>query len=312
MRTPKRLRILELLALLIVFALCGGAMSALAQSPQIFGGKVPQAGQSLSGIVWPRARVVFLTDGNKLLVRDACDFGPLRKLSITGVAGQVINVDYRVADGLLYALDDLGRIYTLEDSGAATLVSSLTVPFGGDIRSLADFNPVANALRLIGANDQNYAVVGAGLNVTVPQTTLAYAQGDLNAGRNPNVVGGAYTNNFAGAATTLFYGVDYDLDTLVGIAGLVNGSSATGGGRLQTIARLPFDVDKTADVDIYTDAQGRNSLIGVSGRTLFTIDLGQINQALPLGQLQTLRVRAIPILNENFIDVAVGPRSCDQ
>ena len=205
-------------------------------------------------------------------------------------------------------MDDTGRIYTLDDGGAATLVGMLTVQFGGDVRSLADFNPVANALRLVGANDQNYAVVGANLGVTVPQSTLAYVLGDVNEGRNPNLVGGAYTNNFAGATTTLFYGVDYDLDTLVGIAGLVNGSSATGGGWLQTIARLPFDVDKTADVDIYTDAQGRNTLMGVSGRILFTIDLGQINPALPLGQLQTLRVRTLPILTDDFIDVAVGPQ----
>ena len=48
-----------------------------------------------------------------------------------------------------------------------------------------------------------------------PTAALAYAAGDPNAGANPNVVGSAYTNNFAGATTTTLYGIDSDLDILV-------------------------------------------------------------------------------------------------
>ena len=36
-----------------------------------------------------------------------------------------------------------------------------------------------------------------------------------NATANPNVVGSAYTNNFAGATTTTLYGIDSNLDALV-------------------------------------------------------------------------------------------------
>jgi hypothetical protein len=44
--------------------------------------------------------------------------------------------------------------------------------------------------------------------------TLAYAVGDSNAGANPNIVGAAYTNNFAGAISTTLYGIDSNLDIL--------------------------------------------------------------------------------------------------
>lgn len=275
------------------------------------------------GSILPRADVVFLDAENGLWRQRACSGLCRREIVVKGVAGQLIGIDYRPADGQLYGLDDTGRLYTIDGQGNATLVSALTLPFAGDVRSLMDFNPVVNALRLIGANDQNYAVVNAGggnLNLTVAQTALAYAAGDVNFGRNPNITGGAYTNNVAGAATTIFYGIDYGLDALVTIAPpLVGaGSSNTGGGQLQTIGRLSdfngrrFDPDATADMDIYT-FDGENRLIGVSGGRVFSIDLDQI-QTLPAGQAQWIFVRSIPlgVGGAQFVDVAVGPRKhCD-
>ena len=41
----------------------------------------------------------------------------------------------------------------------AALVSTLSPRFAGGYQSLMDFNPMVNALRLIGSNDQNFAVV---------------------------------------------------------------------------------------------------------------------------------------------------------
>lgn len=295
---------------LIVITICA-LLTRGQDPPPIFGGAVRQAGQSLAGILWPRADVVFLDSENGLWVKPACEVGLRRLATVKNVTGQLIGIDYRPADGLLYGLDDTGAIYTIDAQGAATLVSRLTVPFGGDQRSLMDFNPVVNALRLIGANDQNYAVVGAGLAATVAQTALAYAAGDVNFGVNPNIVGGAYTNNVAGATQTTFYGIDYDLDTFVTIAQLnATGSSNTGGGQLQTIGRLlrggrKFDLQSTADFDIYT-VDGVNKVIGVNGGRIFTIDLDQI-QPLSLGQTQDVHVRVIPFVNDHFIDIAVGP-----
>lgn len=110
------------------------------------------------------------------------------------------------------------------------------------VESLMDFNPAVNALRLIGSNDQNFAVVnanGGNLNQTAVQTALAYAPGDANAGRDPNVTAGAYNNNVPNTPQTIFYMIDYDLDTLVTIAPPLGArGSNTGGGQLRTIGPL--------------------------------------------------------------------------
>src|SRR5262249_36731378 len=152
---------------------------------------------------------------------------------------------------------------------------SISPRFAGGFQSLMDFNPVVNAIRLIGSNDQNLAVVnsnGGNLNATAVQTAMTYPAGDVNAGKDPNISGGAYTNNYVGATSTISSGFDYDLDTFVTIAPATpGGSSATGGGQLQTIGPLvnpkgvPINVSPTADFDIYTaPATKANTIIGVS------------------------------------------------
>src|SRR5262252_4233775 len=185
---------------------------------------------------------------------------------ITGIGGfDIIGIDFRPADKKLYALSDGGSLYTINfnvSPPTATLVSALTPRFPSGFQSLMDFNPVVDAIRLIGGDTLNYAVVkGANgvLNTTAVQTALTYAAGDVNAGKTPKVTGGAYNNNVAGATATLFYAMDYDLDTLVTIAvKTATGSSNTGGGKLQTIRPLVdvagnrITVNALADIDNVT------------------------------------------------------------
>src|SRR5215510_7251930 len=275
-----------------------------------------------SGIVLPKASIYALNANNAIFVLTpgATSFSRLGRVTTTN--GNLIGIDFRVSDGLLYAVTDTGSIYTIGLSssrlGAATLVSNLTPRFAGGFQSLMDFNPVLDAIRLIGSNDQNFAIVNSGgnLNATAPQTALSYIAGDVNAGADPNISAGSYTNNYVGATTTIFYAIDYDLDTLVTIQPATpGGSSATGGGKLQTIGRLVtptgarINVAPTADIDIYSDGAGGNSIIGVSGRTLFTIDLSQINSNLPVGTTQNVVARGITMPDDGgaFIDIAVKP-----
>jgi hypothetical protein len=170
---------------------------------------------------------------------------------------------------------------------------------------LMDFNPVANAIRVAGSNDQNLAVVngtdGSNLSTTVAQTKFAYAQGDVNFGKDPELTGGAYNNNFVGATATLFYAIDGDTDTLVTIADkTATGSSNTGGGQLQTIGNFydeagnRLNMSPTSDLDIYTDKAGKNYLVGQTTRLLFTIDLSQINPSLQVGKTQRIIVKRGP------------------
>ncbi len=280
-----------------------------------------QEQESLAGLT-----LYALDNNNTIHIRRGCSIRFRSLLRIPTDNGQVIGIDFRPADGWLYALTDQGVIHQIDVDrpglGNVIRVSILSPRFAGGVQSLADFNPVANALRLIGSNDQNFAVVNGGGNLqqTVPQTRLAYAAGDVNAGVDPNIVGGGYTNNVAGAATTIFYALDFDLDNLVTIAPpLVGaGSSNTGGGQLQTIGSIvtasgnPINVTPTADIDIYTDSYGNNTIIGVSGRTLFTIDLSQINQSLPVGYTQQVLARTIRIIDGGFVDVAVSSQQAQR
>jgi hypothetical protein len=275
-----------------------------------------------SGIGLPKTSIYALNADNTIFVLPpgGAFFIPLGRVTTTN--GNLIGIDFRVSDGLLYALTDTGSLYTIGLTttrlGAATLVSNLSPRFAGGFQSLLDFNPVIDAIRLIGSNDQNYAVVNSGgsLNSTVPQTALSYIAGDVNAGVDPNISAGAYSNNYVGATTTLFYAIDYDLDTFVTIQPATpGGSSATAGGKLQTIGRLVtpsggrINVAPTTDIDIYTDSNGVNNVIGVSGRTLFTIDLSQINPNLAPGTTQNVVAKGItmPDAGGGFIDIAVKP-----
>ncbi len=110
--------------------------------------------------------------------------------------------------------------------------------------------------------------------------------------------------------------MDHDQDTLVTIADKNNGSSNTGGGRLQTIGRLvdiagnQITVNALADIDIVT-LNGVNFLIGVSRNITFQISLNQINPNLPLGTTQNVVVQGFlfptnPTARSSFIDIAAS------
>jgi hypothetical protein len=226
--------------------------------------------------------------------------------------GNLIGIDFRPADNTptkLYGLTDLGTLYNIDVStqrfGQITKVSTMTPRFTGGFENIFDFNPVVNAIRVAGSNDQNLAVVngadGSNLSTTVAQTRFAYAQGDVNFGKDPELSGGAYTNNVAGATSTLFYAVDHDLDVLVTIADkTATGSSNTGGGQLKTIGSFydeqgnKLNMSPTTDWDIYTDRSGINYLVGQTTRLLFSIDLSQVNQNIALGKTQKVIVKRGP------------------
>lgn len=304
--------------------LATGVVNFYAQQPQIFDGNVPQSGVSLSAFR-DLPNVYALGNDGTIWQKPGCSgLGFIRPINPRGVKGQPIGIDFRPADGKLYLLDDLGQIYTIDTfTGKATLATPFSTSFAGGVQSLMDFNAVVNALRLIGSNDQNFALVnsnGGNLNQTVVQTAITYAPDDLNAGLDPNITGGSYTNNFAGSTQTTFYALDYFADNLVTIApGAPGGSSNTAGGQLRTVGKLvfpggqPISITPTADCDIYSvrrdDGSIDNYLVGISGPLFFVADLAQIVPLAP-GQTQPVTVRALIINDGGFIDIAVGLNRC--
>ncbi len=281
----------------------------------------------------PNVSIYALTTDNMLyiLTPGASNFISIGR--VRGINGNLIGIDFRPAEGgttSLYGLTDTGRMYLINVATApltGTLVSNNTPRFAGGFQSLLDFNPVANALRVVGSNDQNYAFVnsnGGNLNATAVQTSFAYAANDVNGPKaaadgtmirtDPNIAAGSYTNNIAGATVTIFYGIDYDLDTLVTIAPAANGgSSATGGGQLTTIGPIvdtagnPINFNSLADFDIYSRVNGENHLAGINNETVFTIALSQINASLASGAqkvvARTVSLGARPSADA-FIDIA--------
>src|SRR5262245_9569750 len=232
-----------------------------------------------TGIVLPKANIYALNADNTIFVMAPGATSFTRLVRVTQANGNLIGIDFRVSDGALYAVTDTGSVYTIDLSptylGNVTLVSNMTTRVLSRYQSLKDFNPVGNAIRWIGAENKNYAVVNSGgnLNVTADQTSLTYGANDVNATATPHISAGSYTNNFVGATVTIFYGIDYDLDTFVTILPAGNpptGSSATGGGVLTTIGPLvtptgaPVNVSPTTDFDIYSDSNGNNNLVGIS------------------------------------------------
>jgi hypothetical protein len=287
-----------------------------------------------SGLTLPNRPIYALTSDNAIyvLLPRLGQYVRLGRVETDG--GNLIGIDFRPADNTptkLYGLTDLGTLYIIDVSltsfGQKQKVSTMNPRFTGGFENIMDFNPVANALRVTGSNDQNLAVVngadGSNLSTTVAQTKFVYAAGDVNAGKDPELTGGAYSNNYVGATATLFYAIDADTDTLVTIADkTATGSSNTGGGQLQTIGSFydeagnKLNMSPTTDVDIYTDKAGNNYLVGQTTRLLFTIDLSQINPNLKLGQTQKVIVKRGPPaplpgllspLTGGVFDIAIPP-----
>ncbi len=181
-----------------------------------------------------------------------------------------------IHNGVAGANGPIIRNLTTSDD-VATFVSTLNTPFLATNISGFDFNPVADRLRLVGGNDQDFRI-----NVDTGEVTvdgdLAYAQGDINFGANPNVTAAAYTNAIANPTSTELYDIDADLDILV----LQNPPND---GTLMTIGALGIDVDTLAGFDIVSsEDQQINTAFAVANSTLYNIDLST-GTATSLGQI---------------------------
>jgi Domain of unknown function (DUF4394) len=220
--------------------------------------------------------------------------------AISPVNGTVAECDFRPLNNQLLCVTNTSNIYTVNpDNARATFVGTLTPAINSGVGLLLDFNPMADAIRHIGSNDLNYAIVknsAGNFNTVAVQTRVAFAAGDVSAGVNPNLVAGAYDNNLSGLATTTFFAWDASLDKLVTIADRVaSGSSNTAGGKLQTIGALfdqngKVDITPTAGFDITTFPQAGNLNVGwlITNRKLTTFFSVQVPNTIPLGQQQNL------------------------
>ncbi len=169
---------------------------------------------TLAGAVGVKAVTVYgVSTSNQLFRFDSATPGAVTTIaSVTGLqtGENILGIDFRPADRQLYALGSSNRIYTLNlDNGAATLVSTLSVPLSG-VSFGVDFNPVADRLRVTSDVDQNLNI-----NVSTGQVTVETPLSAPGPPPDPTIGATAYTNNFAGATSTVLYNIDYLRDRFV-------------------------------------------------------------------------------------------------
>jgi hypothetical protein len=174
-------------------------------------------------------RLVAVTQQHELIAFHAgAPQNLLERRPLTGLAPgeRLVGIDYRVARGVLYALAQTGRLYTLDvPSGALRPVGEVPPPLA--LRGAAfgfDFNPAADRIRVVSSSGQNLrlhpdtgALVDgdAAAGGVQPDPALRYAWSDRHAGRSPDIVAAAYTYHPKDDKLTTNYAIDRALGMLV-------------------------------------------------------------------------------------------------
>lgn len=262
------------------------ALAALAAGCASLPGDAPEPAGA------PRAETVYaVTEAHELLQFNAGQ--PRRIVSRRPVQGlaagdALVGIDYRVARGQLYALSAGGRLYTLD------VASGRLSPVGGGapVAPAAgargfDFNPVADRIRVVGADGQNLRLHPDTGALAATDPALAYAPGDARAGQAPQVVAAAYTYHPKDARLTTNYAIDRAAGTLV-VQGSVEGASpvvSPNTGLLRTVGPLGTGAVDDAAFDIADVGNTALAALAQRGRTrLYLLDLASGRASL-LGTL---------------------------
>lgn len=200
-------------------------------------------------------------------------------------------IDFRPATGQLYGyLDGTDSFYTINTVTGATTLSSVGAS-GAPTNTFQlgiDFNPTIDRLRVVTDSAQNI-VFNPTTGTAAAFTTLAYAIGDPNFNTSPAIIDNAYTQNFAGAASTQQYAIDYGADVLVRLDNNNGTLTTVGSLGINTDIYTGFDISTTAGVDtgyaILTAANGLPSFYTINlttGAASLVGGLGFTNQVYSL------------------------------
>ena len=254
---------------------------------------------SYAGGDWSRGdnlNVVGLAEAGTKLVRfDTDNPGFVRSgVRVSGLSGgdtKLIGIDYRVQDSKLYGVGNNAAsagVYMIDpDTGVATQVTRLTVALNGTTFGV-DFNPAANALRVVSDTGRNlrqpFATAGA---ATVVDGALSYAPPAVASGIN----GAAYTNNDLdpNTATTL-----YDLDTTLDQIAIQSPANA---GSLAATGKLGVDATGDTGFDIYSTIR--------NGSTVEVMGFAAVNGSLYKVTLFTGKAALNGTIGASVTDIAI-------
>jgi len=245
--------------------------------------------------------IVGLISSNGLVRFDSAAPGSVgAPVFITGLvdAGEsFVGIDLRPVDGTLVGVTrqnfgantGRGRVYSIDPvTGAATLINGANgLRDAGNNEVLLseanffsygiDFNPVANALRIVNSSDQNLRITMGGAGVTNVDALL-----NQSAAGSPDVNAIAYSNNVGGAITTTLYALNRlpgltELETIGGLNGVPSPNTGT---LLDVAALSPSSVNNFTNT-LGFDISGATGIAYASLRmnppndipTIYTIDL---------------------------------------
>lgn len=238
----------------------------------------------------PVGELLALTDNNGLVSFNSGLPGKLcTNATINGLQSNetVVGIDTRPADRNVYALTRAGRLYTVNAATGtvafkATLTASTsdqTLPFTGlDSGNITvDVSPAADGLRVLSSNGMNLRVLF--------DTGETFTDDRLNPSGS-SVTAAAYTNSFAGTATSTLYVIDTANDRLM-IQG--RAPSTPIAGDLQPVGSLGITGDVQAFAGLDINAINNNAFAALNVGTATTSDLYSIN----LGTGAATRIGAI-------------------
>lgn len=276
-------------------------------------GRALWLGLFLSAATSSWAETLFVVTSTNQLIRYDSSATPATAdppILITGLQGgeTIVGIDFRPADGQLYALGSTSRLYTID------LVTAVATQVGtGQFATLLngtafgfDFNPVPDRIRVVSDADQNLRLNPNDGTIAGVDTTLAYVSGDPGPPlppADPTIVASAYTNNVPGATTTTLYGIETATGALVRQGSAGGTPSSPNAGQLTTIGALGFmPADALVGFDIA--ASGTAFLVADpgTGDALYTVDLttGAATLVGALGGLSGADVTAFAAINSVF------------
>jgi hypothetical protein len=212
------------------------------------------------------------------------------KAFVTGVSGRVLGIDVRPSDGKLYGLFEDGTVATIDaQTGVATPLETLTTVPAAGTHVTVDFNPVADAMRIMASDGTNLRTKIAGGSVTEDKPH-AFDGNDMHASETPAVIAGAYTNSYKGTEKTALYNIDGI------IAGLIR-QDPPNDGTLKAVGKLGVALESSIGFDILSDGKGGNEAWLMNGATLYAVDL-KTGKAIMVGTISNVDggVRDIAIL----------------
>lgn len=214
-----------------------------------------------------------ISESNQLLTFDPESNADVVRVAINGLQASenIVGIDMRPANNMLYAIGSNSRIYTINTSnGAATFVAALSVPLSGSSFAV-DFNPVPDRIRIVSNTGQNLRVN--------PMDGSTTNDGAINPAPAA-VSSAAYTNSVAGATTATLHVIDADADKLF-VQNPPNNGTLTMG------MNLGVNVDASNGFDIGGKSGTAYAIFSVGSNTsLYTISLstGGATEVRPFGE----------------------------